>query len=433
MNPSTNDNLIIDILQRALQHHQSGQLAEAEKLYLDVLAARPDHPDALNLLGMLEHQRGNHDRAIDLISKAVQHHPAAPILCNLGLVLLAQDRHEPALDSFRRAIDADPSYITSYTNMGSALRALGRNDEAVAYLQKALSLAPRRDDILVTLDMITQEKQIRDAMACHVRNKGAGTSSAGHDMLEPLSFQGLSYNVADKAKFAQGLDLIRESLADKGASLFASDNVITWNRSYSFLRDEFFLRILDAPGHSYAERSVIWRTYVLLHFAKYASKVAGDYLELGCHTGHTAAQVISRIDFKSLAKSYFLYDLFEWKEGDEHTRMHGHQNPRMYEDVVKRFAGHDFVRVIKGYVPQSFADGFPETVAFAHIDMNHPIPEAGALERIIPRLSRGGVIVLDDYGWWGYSRQKMALDPIIERNGLSVLELPTGQGIILNP
>ena len=138
-----------------------------------------------------------------------------------------------------------------------------------------------------------------------------------------------------------------------------------------------------------------------------------------------------KIKFKELSKKYYLYDLFKWEEGDEHTHFEGDDNPQMYEEVKARFSAFDFVKVIRGSVPESFGDGFPEKIAFAHLDMNHPAPESGALKAVLPRLSKGGVVVLDDYGWWGYSAQKIALDPIIKEHGLTVLELPTGQALIL--
>jgi SAM-dependent methyltransferase len=249
--------------------------------------------------------------------------------------------------------------------------------------------------------------------------------------LEPINLSAGYFNVNDHDKFKQGLALIKESLFDKGATLFCSDNVITWNRNLSFLRDEFFLEILNNNENNNAEKCIIWRTYILLYFAEIASSVEGDFLELGCHTGFTASQVIKKIKFKELSKKYYLYDLFEWKKGDEHTRFPGHDNPRMFEDVQRRFSEFDFVKVIKGAVPESFVAGFPDKIAFAHIDMNHPDPEAGALRAVLPRLSKGGAVILDDYGWWGYGAQKIALDPIVKENGLAVLELPTGQGLIL--
>ena len=250
--------------------------------------------------------------------------------------------------------------------------------------------------------------------------------------IEPRSFSGAHFNVTDVEKFKQGLALIKESLFDQGDTLFAADNLITWNRNLSFLRDDFFLEILRSDESTVIEKSVIWRLYILLYFAEIASTTDGDFVEMGCHTGHTAAHLIKRIDLPALGKHYYLYDLFEWKEGDQHTRMPGHYNKKMYEDVKKKFRGMPYVSIIKGSVPDSLKQGFPDKIAFAHIDMNHPMAEAGALERVLPVLTKGGIVVFDDYGWWGYSAQKMALDPIIKKHGRNVLELPTGQAILIN-
>ena len=252
------------------------------------------------------------------------------------------------------------------------------------------------------------------------------------EYLNTATMQGVSYNVTDQEKFDRAISLLKESLFDNGKTLFCSDNVITWNRSYSFLRDAFFLDMLKNDNIKETEKSIIWRTYILSYFSKIAARLSGDFVELGCHTGHTVHQVIKRLDFKSLMKKYYLYDLFEWNEGDEHTLLKAHENPNMHEDVVARFSKYDFVKIIKGSVPKSFEEDFPESISFCHIDMNHHIPEAAALKKVLPRLVEGGIIVFDDYGWWGYSAQKIALDPIASSYGKEILELPTGQGLLIN-
>ena len=253
-----------------------------------------------------------------------------------------------------------------------------------------------------------------------------------NNRLKPVGMQGASFNITDSQKFNLALQLLKESLFDKGASLFASDNLITWNRNLSFLRDPRFTSILNDKENDVIEKSTIWRTYILLYFARICCSIEGDFLELGCHTGFTASQVVKDIDFEKLGKTYWLYDLFEWKEGDEHTLLEGHKNANMYEDVLKRFSNYPYVRVIKGSVPTSFSSSFPDAISFCHIDMNHPAPEAGALKEVLPRLKKGGVIIFDDYGWWGYSAQKIALDPIAHSFGQQILELPTGQAILIN-
>ena len=255
------------------------------------------------------------------------------------------------------------------------------------------------------------------------------------DAFHPVGMVGGNFNIQDHTKFQTAIHLLKESLyPEVRGSFFCADNVVTWNRNLSFLRDDFFIDRLRSDSNTLVEKSTVWRTYILLYFAEAAAKVPGDFVELGCYTGHTASEVLRKIDLKALGKRYFLYDLFSWDEGDEHTPLQAHQDPDMYKKVVKRFEDFDFVTVIKGSVPESFEQAFPETIAFAHIDMNHPDPESGALRAVLPRLSPGGAVVFDDYGWFGYCKQKLALDPIAEELAqLRILELPTGQGLLLKP
>ena len=47
------------------------------------------------------------------------------------------------------------------------------------------------------------------------------------------------------------------------------------------------------------------------------------------------------------------------------------------------------------------------------------------------RISPGGMVVFDDYGWAGYRDQKLAVDEFMRDRGHAVLELPTGQGLVV--
>ena len=51
----------------ALQYHISGDLSKAEQIYKQMLKTNPDHPDSLHLLGVVSHQLGQSERAVDLI------------------------------------------------------------------------------------------------------------------------------------------------------------------------------------------------------------------------------------------------------------------------------------------------------------------------------------------------------------------------------
>lgn len=178
-------------------------------------------------------------------------------------------------------------------------------------------------------------------------------------LLDCRSFIGQAFYIVDNEKYKKALELLKESLADQGATLFACDNLITWSKNLSFLRDDFFIDIVKNDTNTYTEKSTLWRLYILLYFAKIASKAEGDFVELGCHTGFSASNVIKKIDFPGLDKKYYLYDLFEWNEGDEHGRLPGHKNETMYRDVKARFSDYPFVTIIKGSVPQSFSGASP--------------------------------------------------------------------------
>ena len=73
----------------AVQHHTSGDLSEAENLYQQVLQADPNQPVALHFLGVIAHQRGDNDRAVDLITKALALKPDyAEAYFNLANILM---------------------------------------------------------------------------------------------------------------------------------------------------------------------------------------------------------------------------------------------------------------------------------------------------------------------------------------------------------
>ena len=63
---------ISEALAIAIQHHQDGRLQAAEQIYRQILAAEPNHADALHLLGVIASQAGRHDVAVDYIGRAIR-------------------------------------------------------------------------------------------------------------------------------------------------------------------------------------------------------------------------------------------------------------------------------------------------------------------------------------------------------------------------
>jgi predicted O-linked N-acetylglucosamine transferase (SPINDLY family) len=136
-------------LAHALDCHQRGLLTEAQKGYRLVLKKRPNHFDALHMLGVSEKQLGNHEAAMRMIKRALLVDPqSAPAYSNLGSLLIDLKRFEEAFASFDLAIQLDPCFVDAHYNRGNALFALGRFTEAVASFSKVVAIDPRHVNAL---------------------------------------------------------------------------------------------------------------------------------------------------------------------------------------------------------------------------------------------------------------------------------------------
>jgi protein O-GlcNAc transferase len=126
------------LLQQAVAHHQQGRLAEAEKLYRQVLALAPAQPDATNLLGMIAHHTGHLDAAVELMTRAVALDPnAANFRLNLANALYAKGDLHASATAFRRVLDAVPEHIDALLGLGLALIRLGQHGDAEKILARS--------------------------------------------------------------------------------------------------------------------------------------------------------------------------------------------------------------------------------------------------------------------------------------------------------
>src|SRR5690348_14518573 len=131
-----------DTLAAAMRHHQAGQLAEAERLYDHVIAAEPDHAQALVLCGALALMAGRNSKATDLLGRALAIGEDPNLHYNIGLAKWALGQRADATEHWRRAIALHPNFAQAHMNLGNALREEGRIEEALPHLRQALYLQP---------------------------------------------------------------------------------------------------------------------------------------------------------------------------------------------------------------------------------------------------------------------------------------------------
>ncbi len=130
-------------LNQAIQYHQAGQFQKAQEIYNNILEINPNHPEALNLSGIIANESGDNETAVRLISKAISNNPNNSIYHNnLGNALRGIGKFERAIESFERALQLKPNLVETHNNLGNVMKDLGRLKEAISCFQQAIRINP---------------------------------------------------------------------------------------------------------------------------------------------------------------------------------------------------------------------------------------------------------------------------------------------------
>lgn len=79
------------------------------------------------------------DAAINTYSKSLEWHPMAETFTFMAWAYASKRQYELAIELCRSAIQLNPEYGNPYNDIGAYLIELGRVDEAVEYLEKAIA------------------------------------------------------------------------------------------------------------------------------------------------------------------------------------------------------------------------------------------------------------------------------------------------------
>jgi protein O-GlcNAc transferase len=137
-----------EALRTALEHHRVGQLREAEAIYRQIIKVEPQHADAWHLLGVVAHQLGHWEIAIQLISRAITLRGNQSMFhYNLGEAYRVSGKLGEAIGSYRQTLRIDPNDPKASNNVAGLLRSLGSAPEAVAGFRRAVELQPERVEV----------------------------------------------------------------------------------------------------------------------------------------------------------------------------------------------------------------------------------------------------------------------------------------------
>lgn len=133
----------LELFHRAIEHHKFGRLNEARQLYAAILKENPLHADSLHMAGVLAYQTNSAGIGIELISQAIQIKPdVAAFHCNLGNALVANGKCDDAVRSFKRAIELDPADPEAHNSLAATLQGQEQLDAALALYRQVLRLKP---------------------------------------------------------------------------------------------------------------------------------------------------------------------------------------------------------------------------------------------------------------------------------------------------
>jgi O-methyltransferase len=173
------------------------------------------------------------------------------------------------------------------------------------------------------------------------------------------------------------------------------------------------------------------RCWTLWQGLSQASNVDGDVLEAGVFQGGTAKLLHTALGGRT-DKSLLLFDSFggmkEVSDDDRHAP--GDFADTSLERVRSLFGDAPNVSFHPGWVPDSFRGLEDRRFCFAHVDLDLYQSIIDALTFIYPRMSRGGVIVFDDYGFASCPGARKAVDEFFADKREKPLALSTSQAIV---
>jgi O-methyltransferase len=184
------------------------------------------------------------------------------------------------------------------------------------------------------------------------------------------------------------------------------------------------------------------------HVARHG--IPGDIVECGVWRGgsmHAAARALAAED--DISRDIHLFDTYEGMppptdrdllhDGTPaaellatRSRDHSVWAVATLEDVQEGFADvpypRDRIHFHKGLVEETIPDQAPEQIAILRLDTDWYESTRHELEHLYPRLSPGGVLVIDDYGWWKGARE--AVHEFLDESGERLLLLRIASGRI---
>ena len=131
-----------EITNKAYNLHSQNKIEEAENLYIKLLEIAPEDVNILNLYGLLCISKGDFEKAITLLSKALILKDSSYILCNLAKAYLSNNEINNAIKLLEQAVKKNPD-DDIYYSLAIAYKSINNVEESIYYYKKAIEFNPK--------------------------------------------------------------------------------------------------------------------------------------------------------------------------------------------------------------------------------------------------------------------------------------------------
>jgi hypothetical protein len=176
------------------------------------------------------------------------------------------------------------------------------------------------------------------------------------------------------------------------------------------------------------------RRWTLHQLARLAANVPGDTAECGVLAGAMSYLICKANEASPHPRMHYLFDSFEGlsRPGDQDGRYWQAGDLNVHESVVAaNLSGCRNFSMMKGWIPSRFAEVADRKFAFVHIDVDLHEPTRDSLEFFYPRMSDGGIIILDDYGSSFCPGATLAVDTLLADKPEKMISLADGGGFLI--
>jgi O-methyltransferase len=231
----------------------------------------------------------------------------------------------------------------------------------------------------------------------------------------------------------QILNLMRSTQFTRLTNDLIHQQIIPFASYAPWETDEGFKQVFnDITGHTLIDK---YRCYELWELAKQAAPLKGDVIEVGVWKGGTGS-VIAKGSEGNSDSTVFLCDTFEGvvKVGDNDTIYKGGEHADTSEEIVNELLkkiNAKNVTILNGIFPDDFMkemDG--KSFKFCHIDVDTYGSAKDIFDFVWPRMVAGGVVIFDDFGFWGCEGVTKLVNEIHVPGGFKVYNL-NGHGLII--